>query len=400
MAHPVAPRLSIRDLGLSGKRLFLRVDHNVPMKDGVITDDTRIRETLPTIRLALEAGAAVILASHLGRPKGGPDSKTSLRPVATRLGELLGGEVRLAPDCIGPETLGMARALAQGHLLMLENLRWHAAEQAGDAAFADQLAALANEYANDAFGTCHRADASVALVPTRFSRPAAGLLIERELKALGRLLTDPARPFVAVIGGATVSDKLPVMRGLLPEVDAILVGGAMAYTFMLARGVGVGNSRTEPDLLDAVRALDADALASGKRILLPTDHVVAPGITPADVGGASVHDGGIVEGMGVDIGPATRAAFARDIASARSILWNGPMGVFEVDAFAEGTAAVARAVASSPAYSVVGGGDSIAALNAAGLASRVGHVSTGGGALLELLAGEPMPGLAALAPQT
>ncbi len=400
MPHAVAPRLSIRDLDLSGKRLFLRVDHNVPLRDGAITDDTRIQETLPTIRLALDAGASVVVASHLGRPKGGPEPATSLAPVAARLGQLLGQPVGLAPDCIGPATRELATALPAGGVLMLENLRWHAAEQKGDAAFAAELASLAQAYANDAFGTCHRGDASVAVVPARFERPAAGLLIEREMTALGRLLTDPARPFVAVIGGAKVSDKLPVMRGLLPEVDAILVGGAMANTFLLATGIAVGASRHEPELLDDVRRLLADARAAGKRILLPADQVVAGGITAADAPAARVLAGAFTSGMGVDIGPETRAMFARELASARSILWNGPMGVFEVDGFAEGTRAVARAVAESGAYSVVGGGDSIAAINATGLASRISHISTGGGALLELLAGEPMPGLAALAPRS
>ena len=398
MSPAVTPRLSIRELSLAGKRLFLRVDYNVPLDAGNVADDTRIRETLPTIRLALDAGASLVLASHLGRPKGGPEPKTSLAPAARTLSELLSREVRLAPDCVGEEAEAHARGLKPGQVLMLENLRWHREEQAGDEAFARRLASLADAYANDAFGTCHRGDASVAVVPKHFDRAAAGLLIERELAALGRVLREPLRPFVAVLGGAKVSDKLPVMSGLLPQVDSLLVGGAMAYTLLAARGVDVGSSRTEPDQLDAVRALLAEAERAGKAIHLPTDHVVAAGITDADASGARLQDGAISGGLGVDIGPRTREDFARTLGLAETILWNGPMGVFEVPAFAAGTRAVAEAVAASRAYSVVGGGDSIAALNSMGLAGQVSHVSTGGGALLELLAGEPMPGLQALTP--
>lgn len=394
----VSPRLSIRHLELAGRRLFLRVDFNVPLEAGRVADDTRIRETLPTIRLALEKGAAIILASHLGRPKGGPEAKFSTKPAAAALASLLGRDVATSDDCVGEEISRRCKALRPGEILLLENLRFHAEEQKGDEAFARRLAALADDYANDAFGTCHRADASVAALPRLFARPAAGLLIEREVAALGRILRDPARPFVALLGGAKVSDKLPVLKGLLPKVDAILVGGAMAYTFLLASEQAVGGSRTEQALVGAVKDLLAAARAGGIRILLPVDHVVAPGIGEADAGSARIAAGPFTEGIGVDIGPGTREAFAREVAAARSILWNGPMGVFEVDAFAAGTRAVAAAIAASAGFSVVGGGDSVAALNDAGLASKVGHVSTGGGALLELLAGEPMPGLDALAP--
>ncbi len=395
---PVSPKLSIRDLQLDGRRLFLRVDYNVPLDGSRVTDDTRIRETVPTIRLALEKGAAVILASHLGRPKGGPDPKYSTKPVAAVLASHLGRPVEALGDCVSEETLTRCKALSPGDVVLLENLRFHPEEQKGDEGFAKKLAALAHEYANDAFGTCHRADASVSALPRLFPRPSAGLLIEREVKALGRLLRDPERPFVAVLGGAKVSDKLPVLKGLLPKVDTMLIGGAMAYTFLLAEGQRAGGSRVEPELVDDVRSLLADAKQRNVTIQLPIDHVVASGITAADAGSARVVAGVFDEGLGVDIGPATREAYAATLAKARSILWNGPMGVFEVQGFAGGTHAVAAAVAASQAFSVVGGGDSIAALNQAGLASEVSHVSTGGGALLELLAGEEMPGLEALAP--
>lgn len=398
MTPAVTPRLSIRDLDLARKRLFLRADFNVPLQGARITDDTRLRETLPTIRLALDKGASLVIGSHLGRPKGGPDEKTSLAPVAAALGALLDRRVALAPDCVGAETESLARALRPGDVLLLQNLRWHAEEQKGDAAFAERLAALADAYANDAFGTCHRGDASVAVLPRRFDRAAAGLLVERELEALARVLTQPRRPFVAVLGGAKVSDKLPVMRGLLPRVDVLLIGGAMAYTLLAAQGAEVGASRVERDMLDDVRNLLGEAQRHGKLVVLPVDHVVAAGIAPQDAGGARTVAGAIVDGMGVDIGPRTRELFGAEIQRARTILWNGPMGVFEVAAFSEGTRAIAESVAAADAFSVVGGGDSIAALNAAGLASRVGHVSTGGGALLELLAGDPMPGLEALTP--
>ena len=405
----VSPKLSIRNLDLAGKRLFLRVDFNVPLDGALVSDDTRIRETLPTIRLALDKGASVVLASHLGRPLvrqgGAPDPKYSTRPVADVLAALLGRPVQTAPDCVGEEVEARCTAMKSGDILLLENLRFHPEEQAGDEAFAKRLARLADLYANDAFGTCHRADASVAALPRQFDRPAAGLLIEREVNALGKILNDPARPFVAILGGAKVSDKLPVLTGLLPKVDAMLIGGAMAYTFLSAAGQHVGDSRVEPELCDDVTALMASARERGVKILLPVDHVVATGITEADAASARIVSGsfeaatdGAPANIGVDIGPATRAAFALEVSGARSILWNGPMGVFEVDAFAAGTRAVAAAVAASSAFSVVGGGDSVAALNDAGLGARVSHVSTGGGALLELLAGEPMPGLEALAP--
>jgi len=391
-----APRLSIRDLDLDGRRLFLRADFNVPVEGGTIKDDTRIRETLPTIRLALERGASLVLASHLGRPKGGPDPKYSLAPVAMRLARLLERPVDLTADCVGEAAAKRCISLGRGEVILLENLRFHPEEQKGDEAFARRLASYADEYANDAFGTCHRADASVSGTARCFARPAAGLLVERELRALSRLLAKPERPFIAVLGGAKVSDKLPVMRGLLPNVEALLVGGAMAYTLLMAKGVAVGASLSEPALLDDVRALMAEAERLGRRILLPVDHVVAD--AGADAGKLRIVEGGFTEGAGFDIGPRTMDAYAREVAAARTVLWNGPLGRFESSEFAKGTEGMARAMAESTAYTVVGGGDSIAALNSTGLADRIGHVSTGGGALLELLAGEPMPGLEALAP--
>jgi phosphoglycerate kinase len=394
----VVPRLSIRDLDLRGKRLFLRADFNVPLDGGSIKDDTRVRETLPTIRLALEKGASVILASHLGRPKDASDVTCSLGPVASALVEGLQMSVAMTRDCTSPETARLCRELSPGEVVLLENLRYHPEEQAGDPAFGALLASYADEYVNDAFGTCHRADASVAVVPRSFQRPAAGLLIERELAALSKLLGEPERPFVAILGGAKVSDKLPVILGLLPRASTVLVGGAMAYTFLHATGIPVGESTFEPELADAVRRVLGEAERRGVQLLLPTDHVVADGIRAEHAGRARTVSGAITTGVGVDIGPETRARYAEEISRAGTILWNGPMGVFEVGAFAQGTHAIARAVASSGAFSVVGGGDSVAALNAAGLADRVSHVSTGGGALLELLAGEPMPGLEALAP--
>ena len=394
----VRPRLSIRDLDLAGRRLFLRVDFNVPLEGGRVTDDTRVRETIPTIRLALEKGASVILASHLGRPKGGPDAKFSLRPVADVVAEHLGRAVDMADDCVGEAVESKARSLRAGEVLRLENLRFHAQEQKGDEAFAGRLAALAQEYANDAFGTCHRADASVAAAPRRFARPAAGLLVAKEIAALGRILDSPERPFVAVLGGAKVSDKLPVLKGLLPKVDAMLIGGAMAYTFLLAAGQGVGRSRTEPELKDEVTSLLAQAREQGVKVLLPVDHVVANGIAHADATSARAAQGSFTDGLGVDIGPGTREAFAREIAAARSVLWNGPRGVFAVDAFAPGTRAVAAAIAaaSARAFTVVGGGDSVAALQQFGLADRVDWLSTGGGASLELMEGKELPGVEVL----
>ena len=397
MAAP-APRLSIRDLELAGRRVFVRTDFNCPIEDGRVADDTRIRGALPTLQLVLESGGSLVVASHLGRPKGEPEPRFSLRPVADRLAELLGRPVVLAPDCSSGETAALAAGLKPGEVLLLENLRFHAGEKKDDEAFARSLAALADEYVNDAFGTCHRAHASVHALPRLFERPAAGLLVEREIEALGRVLGEPERPFAAVLGGAKVSDKLPVIESLLPRVDLLLIGGAMAHSFLLADGQATGTSLVEPELVDTVKRLRADAESRGVRLLVPVDYVVAASKDDAEGGRTVAADGFGEADCGVDVGPATRAAYADALASCKTILWNGPMGVFETPPFDAGTRAVAGAVAAAEAFSVVGGGDSVAAINEMGLADRVSHVSTGGGAMLELIAGVELPGLAALAP--
>lgn len=397
MSPILVPRLTIRDLDLSSRRLFLRADFNVPLDDlGRITDDTRVRSVIPTIELALDRGASLVLASHLGRPKS-RDARSSLRPVAARLQELLDTDVTLTGDCTSDETLAACTALRPGQVCLLENLRHHPEEQAGDEGFARRLAALADEYVNDAFGASHRADASVSALPRLFPRAAAGLLMEAEVKALARLLGTPERPFVAILGGAKVSDKLPVLQSLLPRVDALIVGGAMACTFLQAIGEDVGSSLTEPTLHANVRDLMAEAQRRGVRVVLPQDHVVA-GAIEAEAEARVIASGAFAPAdRALDIGPGSREAFAEAMKGARTILWNGPVGVFERRAFAGGTRAVAAAVAASAAFTVVGGGDSVAALNDTGLADRIGHVSTGGGAMLEALAGEEMPGIASLA---
>jgi phosphoglycerate kinase len=393
-------KLSIRDLDLSGKRVFIRVDYNVPLEAGKVTDDTRVRETLPTLRLAISKGARLVLASHLGRPKGKPDPKYSLRPVAARLSELLGATVQFTADCIGGEAEAKSKSLANGSVLLLENLRYHAEEEANDETFSKQLAALCDSlFVCDAFGTAHRAHASVVGI-TRFVRQAAaGLLMEKEITYLGKALADPERPFVAVLGGAKVSEKIEVVENLMRLADAMLIGGGMAYTFLKAQGMQIGKSLVEDDKIDRARQLLGEAKNRAFRLLLPFDHVLGAELKPdtqtevADVGRAPA------DWMGLDIGPKTIAAFRAEIARAKMIVWNGPMGVFELAPFANGTREIARAIAAATAAgatSIVGGGDSVAALHQIGLADKVSHISTGGGASLEFLAGRKLPGVEAL----
>ena len=389
---------SIRDLDLKGRRLFLRVDFNVPLKNGVIGNDTRIRAVLPTIRYALDAGAAcVVIASHLGRPKGQPRPEMSLRPVATRLGELLGAPVEFATDCIGPDAERAAPPAPPSRIVLLENLRFHPEEEQNDPAFAKALAALADVYVNDAFGAAHRAHASVEAIVRLMPEAAAGLLMEQELRFLGDALSEPTRPFVAILGGAKVSDKIEVMNNLIPRVDRLIIGGAMAYTFFKAMGKPVGRSLVEDEKLDAARHFMTLASQRGLNLLLPSDHVVAETIEAgAAVETLSVDDGAIGTRMGLDIGPVTITAYAASLADARTVVWNGPMGDFEIDAFARGTIAMAKAVAEVNGTTIVGGGDSIAAVTKAGVTDRITHISTGGGASLEFLGGRTLPGVAVL----
>jgi 3-phosphoglycerate kinase len=386
---------TIRDVDVGNKRVLVRVDFNVPMEGGRITDDRRIRESLATIRDLIERGAKVILCSHLGRPKGKVDPAFSLAPVSARLGELLGMPVALLPDCVGPAVEAAIGRLRPGEVVLLENLRFHAEEEADDPGFARQLAGLAELYVNDAFGTAHRAHASTAGVAAHL--PAvAGYLMEKELRHLGQALDAPARPFVAILGGKKVSDKIAVIKNLLTRADALLVGGGMAYTFLKAQGYEIGGSILDNDSLPMASEFPADAARRGVRFELPLDVVVsaAPdGTAPSRVVDAS----GIPAGeMGVDIGPRTAAHFAEIIRTAGTILWNGPMGIFEVPAFANGSRAVAEAMAASGAVTVVGGGDTAAAVEAFGLAGRMTHISTGGGASLEFLEGRELPGIAVL----
>jgi len=390
------PKKTIDDVDVRGKRALVRVDFNVPQDEhGAITDDTRIRAALPTIRALLERGAAVILMSHLGRPKGAPNPKYSLAPVARRLSELLGQPVALAPDCVGAAASAMARALGPGQALLLENLRFHPEEEANDPAFARELAALGDVYVNDAFGAAHRAHASTAGVAA-YLPAVSGYLMQKELAALGDALDNPARPFAAVIGGAKVSSKLAVLQHLLARVDLLLIGGGMANTFFVAQGYSVGASLLEPDLVDTARGLLDDARRAGAQLVLPTDVIVAEefkaGAPHRAVGIAEIPPDWTI----VDTGPKTQSIFAHALAGCRTVLWNGPMGVFEMAPFAEGTRAVARAVADSDATSIVGGGDSVAAVEQMGLAGKMSHVSTGGGASLEFLEGKTLPGVAAL----
>ena len=393
---PQPPLRSLADLELAGRRVLVRVDFNVPLANGTVADDTRIRAALPTIQAILDQpGAGVVLMSHLGRPRGVRRPRLSLAPVATRLAGLLGRTVTMAADCIGAEVETLARDLPAGGVLLLENLRFHPEEEAGDPAFARRLAALGAAYVNDAFGAAHRAHASTTVI-ARLLPAAAGLLLEREVAVLTRLVASPEAPFVAIVGGAKVSSKVAVLENLLAKVDALLIGGGMAYTLLAARGGAVGASLVEPGLLDTARRLLQRAARSGVRLELPCDHVAARAVAAA-AERTTTTGPDIPEGLiGVDLGPRTRAAFTAHLATARTVLWNGPLGVFEVEPFAAGTLAVALAVADCPGTTVVGGGDSVAALNAAGVAGRITHVSTGGGAALELLEGRVLPGVAAL----
>ena len=393
---------SIVQLDLAGRRGFMRVDFNVPLKGGVIGDDTRIRSSIPSIQYALARGArVVVLASHLGRPKGTPNPEMSLQPVADRLASILGTPVTFAADCVGDVALAAVAAAPAGGVVLLENLRFHAEEEKDDPAFAAELAALADVYVNDAFGAAHRAHASVHAIVPLMKDAAAGLLMEREVRYLGDTLANPERPFVAILGGAKVSDKIQVIENLMPRVDRLLIGGAMAYTFFKAQGLPVGRSLVENDKLDLAREILERAKARGLTLLLPTDHVVAAtfpvaGAAAGPTATIAVTDAAIGDRMGLDIGPATAAAFSAALADAKTVIWNGPMGVFEVDAFAQGTLAVAKAVAAVKGTTIIGGGDSIAAAKKAGVSASLTHISTGGGASLEFLGGRTLPGVAVL----
>jgi phosphoglycerate kinase len=388
--------MSLSDLDVKGKVVFLRVDFNVPLDGRRIADDKRIRAALPTIELLRANGARVVLASHLGRPKGQRVAAFSLAPVAEHLAGLLGAPVPQATDCVGPEVEAAVASLEPGQVLLLENLRFHAGETENDPEFVAQLQRLCDVFVNDAFGTCHRAHASVAGLPQAVGGGTAGLLVEREIEAFGTVLTDPARPFVAVLGGAKVKDKIPVLENLIFKVNAVLIGGGMAYTFLKARGIDVGLSRVEDDLIDTSRQILERAREAGVEVMLPSDHVAATEFKaeaePYAVTGPAIEP----EFFGLDIGAETRRRYAARIETAGTVVWNGPMGVFEWPLFAEGTRDVAAAMARCPGTTVVGGGDSASAVAQFGLADKMTHVSTGGGASLELLEGKVLPGLAAL----
>ena len=388
---------SIRDIDVNGKKVFIRVDYNVPMDENQnITNDKRIVATLPTLNYLLENNAALIIACHLGRPKGERVPEFSVAPVAKKLGEIMGKEVKFASDCVGPEAEKMAADLKPGEILVLENLRYHKEEEKNDPKFAEQLAKLADIVVNDAFGVSHRAHASVAGI-TKLIPAVAGFLMENEIKFVGQAVANPVRPFVAIIGGAKVSDKIGVISNLLEKVDTLIIGGGMANTFVAAQGFNTGKSLVEADKLELARELIEKAKATKVNLLLPTDMVIADKFA-ADAQTAVVGLDGIKdEWMALDIGPETAKTYAKSLVDAKTVVWNGPMGVFEIDAFAKGTEAVAKAVADSSATSIVGGGDSIAALKKTGLSDKISHISTGGGASLEFLEGKVLPGIAALA---
>ena len=388
---------TIKDIDVNGKKVFIRVDYNVPMDENQnITNDKRIVATLPTLNYLLENNAALIIACHLGRPKGERVPEFSVAPVAKKLGEIMGKEVKFASDCVGPEAEKMAADLKPGEILVLENLRYHKEEEKNDPKFAEQLAKLADIVVNDAFGVSHRAHASVEGI-TKFIPAVAGFLMENEIKFVGQAVANPVRPFVAIIGGAKVSDKIGVISNLLEKVDTLIIGGGMANTFVAAQGFNTGKSLVEADKLELARELIEKAKATKVNLLLPTDMVIADKFA-ADAQTAVVGLDGIKdEWMALDIGPETAKTYAKSLVDAKTVVWNGPMGVFEIDAFAKGTEAVAKAVADSSATSIVGGGDSIAALKKTGLSDKISHISTGGGASLEFLEGKVLPGIAALA---
>lgn len=388
---------TINELALKGRRVFIRVDFNVPLDGTRITDDTRVRAALPTITYALQHGATVILASHLGRPKGTPKPEFSLKPVADHLAKLLARPVAFAPDCVGTAAADTVAA-HPGGVILLENLRYHKEEEANDAEFAKQLASLADVYVNDAFGAAHRAHASTEGIVHHVQEVAAGFLMAAEVEYLGKALHNPDRPFVAILGGAKVSDKLEVIENLLEKVDALVVGGAMAYTFLKAQGLPVGKSLVEEDLVAKAKELQERAKTRGIEFELPIDHVVAPKLAPAaPTATLAIGDQTMGDRMGLDIGPKTVAKYASVIGRAKTVVWNGPMGVFEMPAFANGTIGVARAVANVHGTTIIGGGDSVAAVSQAGVADKMTHISTGGGASLEFLGGQILPGVAALA---
>jgi phosphoglycerate kinase len=393
-------KLTIKDLDLRGKRVFIRVDFNVPLKDGVVTDDTRIRETLATLKLAIEKGGRLVLASHVGRPKGGPDSKYSLKPAAKKLEELLGKSVAFAADCVGPEAETKSKALKDGDVLVLENVRFHPEEEKNDEVFSKQLAALSDGvFVCDAFGSAHRAHASVVGITKFVKQAAAGLLMEKEIAYIGKAISNPTRPFVAILGGAKVSDKIEVVENLMKMADAMLIGGGMAYTFLKSQGLPIGKSLLEAEKLDLAKQILTEAKQRNFKLLLPVDHVIAPEFkadAPAQVVDANATPG---DQMGLDIGPKTIELYKAEIAKAKTILWNGPMGVFEMPAFAKGTLEIAKAVAAATtagATSIIGGGDSVAAVHQSGVANQISHISTGGGASLEYLGGRKLPGVEAL----
>jgi phosphoglycerate kinase len=393
-------KLTINDVDLKGKRVFIRCDFNVPLKDGVVTDDTRIRETLPTLRLAIQKGGRLVLASHLGRPKSGADAKYSLARVANKLSELLERSVVFAQDCVGDDAEAKSKALSDGGVLLLENVRFHPEEEKNDENFSKQLARLCDGlFVCDAFGSAHRAHASVVGITKFVRQSAAGLLMEKELAYIGKALSNPARPFVAIIGGAKVSDKIEVVENLMKIADVMLIGGGMAYTFEKAQALEIGKSLVENDKIDLAKRLLSEAKKKNFKLLLPSDHVVAPEFkadakaTICDVSATPADQ------MGLDIGPKTIAAYSAEIAKAKTIVWNGPMGVFEMPAFAKGTLDIAKVVAAATtagATSIVGGGDSVAAVHQSGVSSKISHISTGGGASLEFLGGAKLPGVEAL----